>query len=436
MNDQRWLRIIPVAFIMYTISYVDRTNVSLVLPMIQKDLVMDPKMAGFASGIFFIGYLSLQIPGGHLAHRWSAKRLVAMFLVLWGLCAVANGLVHTTGQFLAARFLLGVTESAVFPATLVLLANWFPRAELARANALWMLCQPMSVAISSPISGWILDAWKGSSLSHATGLANWRAMLIIEGILPFIWLPLWLFFISDHPGKAKWLSSEEQDYLQSTLSKETRLVEPTQSETYWKTLLRPQVLVMIAIYFLQNCGAYGCMFWLPTAFKGIKGLNLSNTTIGLLFAAPYVLTGIVMVANARHSDKRQERRSHVAAALVWSGLGLLAGVLLQSVSLWLSYACLCIAVTGPFSMLAPFWAIPTETMPRKVSGAAMGLINAAGNLGGLAGPWLVGFLNERTHNFVYPFGVLSLGLLAGAAIALIWLPGRPLRFSLLRPDQR
>src|SRR3954464_9807607 len=205
MKAERWLRIIPVALIMYTISYVDRTNVSLALdPKIStmmKDLLMDDEMKGDAMGIFFWGYLLLQIPGGYLANRWGARKVVSICLFCWGLCAVGCGLSQTFLQFRIARFLLGMAESGVFPATLVLLANWFPRAERARANAYWSLCQPLAVAGSAPITGRLLDMW------------GWKPMLVLEGALPFIWLPIWLYYISDHPRQAKWISVEERGYL-------------------------------------------------------------------------------------------------------------------------------------------------------------------------------------------------------------------------------
>ena len=139
MTARRWLRIIPVALIMYTISYVDRTNLNLALtPKISTmmtDLAMNDQMKGQAYGIFFFGYLLLQIPGGHWASRWSARKVISLCLAGWGVCAVGCGLAQTFRQFEAARFLLGVAESGVFPAMLVLLANWFPRSERARANA-------------------------------------------------------------------------------------------------------------------------------------------------------------------------------------------------------------------------------------------------------------------------------------------------------------
>ena len=225
MKEQRWLRIIPVALIMYTISYIDRTNVALGLDpehsSMMKDLLMDDKMKGHAAGIFFWGYMLLQIPGGYLANRWSAKKVISIFLAFWGVCAVGCGLVKNFRQFEIMRFMLGMAESGVFPATLVLLANWFPRDERARANAYWILCQPLAVAGSAPITGWLLGSW------------GWQTMLIIEGALPFIWLPIWFHFISDHPREAKWISSEEKDYLETTLLREASELEPIKPIPIW-----------------------------------------------------------------------------------------------------------------------------------------------------------------------------------------------------------
>ena len=160
MREQRWMRIIPVALIMYTISYVDRTNISLTLdPTIStmmKDLLMDDELKGQAAGIFFIGYVLLQLPGGYLASHWSARKVISIFLVAWGLCAIGCGLVKTFDQFQVARFFLGVAESGVFPATTVLLANWFPRSERARANGYWNLCQPIAIVASAPLTAALL----------------------------------------------------------------------------------------------------------------------------------------------------------------------------------------------------------------------------------------------------------------------------------------
>jgi MFS family permease len=404
---QRWLRIIPVALIMYTISYVDRTNVSLALDpkisSLMRDLRMDDQMKGQAAGIFFLGYVLLQMAGGYLAGQWSAKKLVSLCLIFWGACAVGCGLARTFHQFEAARFLLGAAESSVYPATLVLLAHWFPRAERARANAAWNLCQPLAVAASAPFTGWLLGAY------------GWQTMLILEGALPFLWLPIWWFFISDHPREARWISAPEKSFLEATLRREAAELEPPQKIPFWRRLARPEIPVMIVMNFLHNSAAYGCMTFFT---DGLESRNFSAVQYGLLFAAPYAVTAVVMVLNSWHSDKTGERRGHVAFVYTLSGLSLILSVLTRD-HFWLSYACMCLAIPGPFAALAPFWAIPTETLPLTVFGPVIGLVNALGNTGGFAGPYIVGWLKTTYHSVAVPFTALGLGLLLAAALAFL-----------------
>jgi sugar phosphate permease len=407
MPQQRWLRIIPVALIMYTISYVDRTNISLALdPTLStmlRDLAMDDQMKGEAAGIFFFGYLMLQIPGGHWATRWGARKLVALFLVAWGLCAMGCGLVHTFREFEVMRFLLGVAESGVFPATLVLLANWFPRSERARANAYWNLCQPLAVAGSAPLTSWLIGGF------------GWQKMLVIEGLLPFIWLPIWLFFIRDHPREAAWISAEERNHLETTLKKEREDLEPAEKVHWSSWFKQPVILVMVALYFLHNCAAYGCMVFFTT---GLKGRGFNDVQYGILFAIPYAVTAVIMVINSWHSDKTRERRGHVAAVYFLSGTCLILSVLCRGY-FWLSYGLLCLAIPGPFAAMAPFWAIPVETMPRNIAGPVIGTVNAFGNVGGFAGPFIVGWLSVQFHSTALGFCVLGAGMLVCVVLAFL-----------------
>lgn len=407
MTQQRWLRIIPVALVAYTISYVDRTNVSLALdPKIStmlRDLAMDDRMKGQAAGIFFLGYALLQASGGYLANRWSAKKLVSLCLIFWGVCAIGCGLAKTFTQFEAARFLLGMAESSVYPAIIVLLAHWFPGAERARANAAWNLCQPLAVAASAPITGWLLGAW------------GWQTMLILEGCLPFVWLPIWWFLISDHPRDAKWISPPERDFLEATLQREEAELEPPDKHSLWRWFLRWEIPVMIVINFLHNSQAYGCMTFFT---DGLKARHFSAVQYGFLFAVPYAVTAVIMVLNSWHSDKTRERRGHVAFVYTLSGASLIASVLTRN-HFWLSYALICLAIPGPFAALAPFWAIPTETMPGNVFGPVIGLVNAIGNIGGFAGPYIVGWLAGRYQSTAIPFNVLGAGMLLAAALAFL-----------------
>jgi len=424
MKAERWFRIIPVALIMYTISYVDRTNVSLALDpsrsTMMRDLLMDDRMKGQAAGIFFFGYVLLQIPGGYLANRWSAKKLIAILLVLWGIAAVGCGLASNFAQFQMMRFLLGVAESGVFPATLVLLANWFPQTERARANGYWNLCQPLAVAASAPLTSWMIGQW------------GWKKMIIIEGALPFLWLPIWLYFISDHPRKAKWISPKERDYLETTLQREATALAPVKPMPIWQAFPQPSILVMLIIYFLQNCANYGCMTFLTDALKS-EGRPPTGLQFGILFAVPYAVAAVCMIINSSHSDRTRERRGHVAVPYAISGLCMIGSVLLKPYSFWGAYVLLCFAVPGPFTALAPFWAIPAETLPRSVLGSVMGLANAIGNLGGFFGPALIGAMKQQTHSIVLPFCVMGMALIIAGAMAFL-LPKRPQFDTKVLPD--
>jgi MFS family permease len=402
--DGRWFRIVPVAFLMYTIAYVDRTNISLCLPAMQRDLHMNAVEGGNVAGIFFWGYLWLQIPGGYLARHWSAKRVVSVLLVAWGFSAVAMGFVSTRHQAVVVRLLLGLAEGGVFPATLVLLSNWFGEVEHARANGYWMLCQPFAIVLSSPLSGFILGRW------------GWRTVFIVEGAFPFAWLIVWELFVADGPAAASWLGEEERRALLLLIRPSTPRAE-TGQRLNWSALIGSrQVWIMAAIGLLQAAGGYGFMFWFPASVLRIE--NVSPASLGIIFAIPYVLAGAALVLNARHSDASGERRLHVLVPLVLSGLSLMAAAVAGRISFFWYLFCLSLAGAALYSALGPFWSVPSETLPPEIHGPAVGLINAVTNLGGYFGPVMVGALAAPAGTFASGFGALSVCLVAGGTLSL------------------
>lgn len=400
---RRWIRIIPVAFVMYTIAYVDRTNISLCLPTMARALGRNPVEAGSVAGVFFWGYLWLQIPAGYLARVWSPKRIVSILMVAWGCCAVAMGLVSTWDEAWVLRLLLGLAEGGVFPATLVLLSNWFEPAERARANGYWMLCQPCAVIFASPLSGYILGRW------------GWQTVFVVEGCMPFLWFVIWSLRIDDSPGTARWISAEEQKELAQAPLREPAesVTEPGRSTL--RVLLGRQALILVVIAVFVNCAGYGFLFWLPSAL--LRARTLSPFFLGVLFTAPYVIGACAMVLNSKDSDRSGDRRMHVAVPLALSGVCLLGAVLVGERSFWWYVLLLSIAGAGTYATLGPFWAIPSETMPARAAGSGIGLINSVGNLGGYFGPLLVGVLNRHSENFRFAFVALSIFLVAGAALA-------------------
>jgi sugar phosphate permease len=409
-TSQRWFRIIPVALVMYTIAFIDRTNISLALPRISRDLHLDPQQAGNVAGIFYWGYLALQIPGGHLAKHWSPKKFIGVLLVAWAIFAVGCGFARTYHEILVLRLLLGVAESGVFPATLILLSHWFSRAERARANALWLLCLPGAVVISSPFSGWVLDHW------------NWRSMLIAEGSLPFLWLIVWLVFIQDHPSRAAWLPAAEREALVATLRNESTDLDAGKKDSYFRALLRAQVFLLAAVYFCFVSGQMGLLFWLPSAMGTFKGLSSLST--GLLFTLPFIAACLALIVVGRHSDRTRERRLHAAAVMAFGGCCILLAVATISHSLVLAFAFIVLSGIGAYGPMGAFWAIPTETLPARIVGSAMGFVNALGNLGAYFAPFIVGYLNKRTGNFLAGFTFLGIITLTAGLLSL-WLKTNP-----------
>ncbi|MEU6328237.1 MFS transporter [Streptomyces sp. NPDC047049] len=405
---KRWAYVIPVAAIMYMLAYLDRNNVSVILPYMHGDLRLSNADKGLVGGVFFLGYVFLQIPAAILAQRWSARKTVLLLMVAWGVAASLSGLVRTTSQFYVARFVLGLFEGGVWPAVLILLASWFPLRERARANALWMACLPLSSVLMAPLSGWMLDQ------------GSWRWVLVLQGVPPLVWAVVWWFTVADRPARARWISRAEADHVERAIAADEAAKPPAGGGSYLDTVKQKPVLVLIGVYFFWITGFYGFNLWLPAVIKELTH-DGSSTEVGLLTAIPFTVALAVMIANAAWSDRTGRRRQAVAVPLL---VGIAALLLGQAVDGALPrMLLLCVTAAAVYAPYGPFWAIPGELLRFEVVVVAMGLINALGNLGGFAGPYLVGRLTDATGSSVTGFAVLSAFL--AAAVALVTLGLRP-----------
>ncbi len=328
-----------------------------------------------------------------------------MLLVVWAIFAVGCGFARTYRELLLLRLLLGVAESGVYPATLILLSHWFSRTERARANAFWLLCLPGAVILASPFSGWILDHW------------NWRVMLVAEGSLPFVWLAIWLLLIQDHPAQASWLPEDERTRLVERLRRESSELEGSEKVPYLRALLRPEVFLLAAIYFCFVSGQMGLLFWLPSAMDKFR--KLSSLSTGILYTLPFIVGAISVVVVSRHSDKMHERRLHAAGAMLLGGTCILLAVAAIPHSLLIAFAFIALSGVGAYGPMGAFWAIPTETLSPKIVGSVMGFVNAIGNLGAYFAPLIVGYLNKKTGSFLAGFTYLGVITLVAAGLTML-----------------
>ncbi len=402
----RWWRIVAVAFMLYAISFMDRINLGFGFTGMQKDLGFNATISGLVGSIFFVGYFLLQIPGGQIAQKWSAKWFILICMLIWGLCAAATGIVQNTAQLFAIRFLLGLAEGGVYPAMMVLLRSWFPASERGRALSYFILCVPLGSMFISPISGLIL------------AVSSWRTMFIVEGLFPFVWALFWIWLIADSPAKARWLSAEERAYLEAEFQKET-VSTPQRTGTLGEALRNSSVWLMVLIYFLLQIGQYGIGLWLPTVVKAISGGN--SVLVGFITALPWLAGGIGLVINGRHSDKTGERKFHVGSVVIIGGIFLLISTLLGKNNAIPSIIALILAVGFFQAYNGVVWAIPAELVDASILGVVAGLINGVGTLGGgFIGPLVVGYLITQTGNILAGeiFLVIAL-ILAGLLISML-----------------
>ncbi|WP_083527847.1 MFS transporter [Curtobacterium ammoniigenes] len=408
VGSMRWKRLIPVAIIVYIISFMDRTNIGFALTGLQKDLGINAAQQGLAAGIFFIGYLVLQIPGGYLAERWSAKKFVGMMVLIWGALAILSGFIQNFSELLIVRFLLGVAEAGIWPAILVLISHWFPAAERARAYAFWMMNIAIASIITAPLSGWILS------------FSDWRMLFIVEGIFPFvIAAPLWWFLVADHPREASWVTPGERDYIESALEQDRIAAGHHENLTIRHVVRNGVVWRLTIVYFLIQIGFYGLNIWLPKVVKTITGGG--NVEVGLVTAIPYVLAMFALWYNAKAADRTGRYSTHVLLSMAVGAVALVISVATGSDVPLLAIVFISIAMAGALAYDGPFWAAASRAMPVAVAGTAMGLINAIGNLGGFVGPYVGGFLQDITGGSFFATSIFLACCLLAAGLVMLTL---------------
>ena len=405
-GSARWTRITLVIFLMYTISYFDRTNIGLALPLIRRDLGIDATHAGLVGGIFFWGYVITFLAGGWLVARFGARRVVLVCLLCWGTAAMATGLVRTTNELMAVRLVLGVAEGPVWAAASSLTASWFTRRERGKAFGFWTISSPLGALLAGPISGFVL--------AHH----DWRAMMIIEGLPAWIWAVVWWASIPKHISAARWLTDEQKAGLSRVLAEEQAdFTDMTSQSGIRRVLTLKATWFLGAGFAMINLVVYGFMLWLPTSIAS-SSPHLGPVGVGLLSACPWAACIVGILVSTRSSDIRQERRLHAGAPIIIASVLLLFAANVPPTSFVLRMS-LFTAMGFFLQMFLPLiFTYVTELLSAADAIVATAVIGAFGNLvGGFVGPTLVGMLVGKGGDFQFPFSVLAcIGTLGGVLI--------------------
>ena len=402
---RRWL---PFLFILYVANFVDRANLAYAGLGMSHDLGFGERVFGTAAGIFFVGYLSLQIPGALMAERWGARRLIGSIMIVWGGLTLLTGFVQAPSHLYAARFLLGAAEAAFFPAVLIYLSHWFVYEDRAKAIANFMAAIPVSFIIGAPVAGVLLGV-------HWFGIAGWRWLFFLEGIPAVLLGVSAIFYLSDESSSTVWLSEDERSWLARTLAEEKRIKTASQSCSAWDMLrYRPAILLAGVALFAFSAG-YAFYFWLPTMLKRFSGL--SDLRVSLLGAVPFVAGLVAMQLNGWLSDLRCEQRWHISVPLAAEALAFL-GLLILPPNLWLMVVLFSVIGAGTCAVLPCLWNFPTLLLSDAAAAAAIGMMNTFGSLGGVVGPYAIGYLYSRTHSFSSGLSCLMLSCLVAASLVL------------------
>jgi len=392
----RWIHIIIPSILVYLVANMDRNNIGFAIAGgMNKTLGMTTSTAGLAAGIFFIGYLFLQVPGGRIADRGNAKKLISITIICWGTIAVLTGFVHNVTELLILRFILGFFEGALWPAVLTIISHWFPNEERGRANGYFLMNSALAAIVVGPISGWILSNY------------NWRVMFIAEGLLSLVLMFIWLPLMSDRPENAKWLSEEEREYIVSGFKRERETLElkgkKTENLSLGQILKNPMAIKLIIIYFTYSAGVYGFSIWLPTTIKELTHMGMSG--VGWLSAIPYIGSILGLYVVSKRSDATGNRRYYTAMPILGFAVCLAFSVMLKS-QIWLSYTALIGCGLFIHTASSNFWTIPPLIFGSDNSGGVRGIINALGSLGGFLGPYLVGYLKVAYNTDVSVYSLV------------------------------
>jgi sugar phosphate permease len=404
---RRWLYLMPVVFVTYSLAYLGRSNFGFgAAAGLAQTLHITESRVAFLSSAFFLGYFLFQVPAATYATRRSATRLVFFALISWGIFSGLTGVIRQFWLLVVDRLLLGVAESLILPSMLILLTNWFTRSERSRANAVLILGNPVTVTWMAAVTGYLIKA------------AGWQMTFVIEGIPSVVWAFVWALVARDRPGEVRWLSPESSRQLTQTLMREqTTLPE---YKNLGATLRAPGVILLCVQYFFWSLGVYGLVLWIPVMIGvgSARGLG----TVGLMSAAPFLLGVILMIAVAHFSDRALNRKAFVWPFLLLSGVALFCSYATAGSSFRLAYVALIVAGGAMYAPYGPFFAIMPDMLPNTVAGEVMALVNTCGALGGFAGTWLVGALHALTGNSRAGYLSMSLALLAAGVVTLCLRP--------------
>ncbi|WP_408483926.1 MFS transporter [Paraburkholderia sediminicola] len=401
-------RLMPVLLTAFCIAYLDRINVGLAKLQMASDLGFSDAVYGFGAGIFYLAYAIFEVPSNLIMHRVGARRWIARIAVSWGLVSMCMLFVRTPASFYALRLLLGMAECGLFPGIILYLTYWYPAHRRGRIVAMFMAALPISGLVGGPLSGLIMQRFTGVS-----GLHGWQWLFFLEALpAVVIGIVIW-FLLPDRVADARWLSDEQKSIIAANIAKEDAQKPTSNTRSVFTS---GRIWLMSLMLFAFATGNMGISFWLPTILQ--RAGHGSALNVGLLSAIPYAFAAVAMIALSMSSDKRRERRWHLALP-AFAGAALLALSTVWSNDLTMTIVTMTAASMCVFAVAPLLWAQPTALLSGGAAAAGIAMISSLGNLAGLFSPSLFGYLTVRTHSTSAGMFLLAGFMVLGGLLALM-----------------
>jgi sugar phosphate permease len=403
MRKITW-RLIPFLILCYLLALIDRSNIGMASLQMNDDLGLSKKVFGFAGSLFFFSYFLFEVPSNLALQKFGARKWIARIMVTWGLVSACTAFVQGQNSLFVMRFLLGAAEAGFFPGVVLYLTYWFPAAYRGRIIAIFMVAVPMGSFVGSPLSAMLLQA------DGLMGMRGWHWLFIMEGIPTMLLGLVCLFYLTDRPEQATWLSAAQRNWLSTRLESERSERKSVARPSVWQLFRSKEVLAMALVCSAASAAGSVLSVWQPSLLKSF-GLTVMQT--GLVNSVPYVIAAVLMVLWGRHSDKQGERRWHTAISLALIAGGMLGSFVVTSLAPTV-FLLSCILV-GAYSFKGPFWALSSSWLSASAAAAGLATINAVSNL--IGGGLMVnayGWIKEATGS--YALALLPIALLTVVSI--------------------
>lgn len=415
-------RLVVFLFILFVFSYLDRINIGFAGLTMGKDLGLTSTMFGLATTLFYVMYVVCGIPSNVMLTIVGARRWIAILMIVWGIASTATLFATGPKSLYALRMLVGIAEAGFLPGLLYYMTYWFPAHYRARANALFMIAMPVTMALGSLASGYILN------MDGLLNLKGWQWLFLLEGF-PSVLLGLVVWFwLDDSPSTAKWLTKEDKACLNEMLEADKQSALQTQSaiaaasvgqKSILRELFTPVIILYTLAYFCLTNTLSALSVWTPLILRSFNA-DSSNVTIGLLSAIPQVCTIIGMIWWSKRSDRHNERKLHTLLPYLFAAVGWMLTA--TSVNPQIQFTGIVMASMGAFAAMVIFWTTPDRVMSLRARALGIAVINGTGMTGAALGPLLMGWMKDVTGSFnagIYMVaGFLVLGTIIVAFIPM------------------